>query len=54
MEKTKQGQVGMGQRSLAQETWRRFKRNRLCGDLDRIIEQIDYQLLKWNCNSIQK
>ena len=29
MEKTKQGQVGMGQRSLAQETWRRFKRNRL-------------------------
>ena len=25
MEKTKQGQVGMGQRSLAQETWRRFK-----------------------------
>ena len=29
MEKTKQVQVGMGQRSLAQETWRRFKRNRL-------------------------
>lgn len=29
MEKTKQGQVGMGQRSLEQETWRRFKRNRL-------------------------
>ena len=29
MGKTKQGQVGMGQRSLAQETWRRFKRNRL-------------------------
>ena len=29
MEKTKQGQVGMGQRSLAQETWRRFKRNRV-------------------------
>lgn len=30
------------------------QRNRLCGELDRIIEQIDYQLLKWNCNSIQK
>ena len=29
MGKNKQGQVGMGQRSLAQETWRRFKRNRL-------------------------
>ena len=30
------------------------QRNRLCGELDRIIEQIDYQLLKWNCNSIQR
>lgn len=30
------------------------QRNRLCGELDRIIEQIHYQLLKWNCNSIQK
>ena len=29
MEKTKQGQVGMGKRSLAEGTWRRFKRSRL-------------------------
>lgn len=30
------------------------QRNRLCGELDRMIGQIDYQMLKWNCSSIQK